>query len=132
MYACDFQYSTHCATGNYTSTISSRLDQHAAGAILAFLLVRDRTVVQRHLYEVFLCVIDCFGNCLRHIAGFSQTMTNCTVTIAYDNDSGKTEGTTTFGYFCNTVEVDQFFFQFGFSGLNPVGTSLCHYLCCCR
>lgn len=122
----------YCVIGNYIGIIGCRFDQYVISIVFVFLFVRNCIVVQWYFYEVFFCVINCFGNCFRYVVGFFQIMINCIVIIVYDNDSGKIEGMIIFGYFCNVVEVDQFFFEFGFSGFNFVGIFFCYYLCCCR
>ena len=71
----------------------------------------------RNFDQILLCIFNSFGNGFLNFFCFSETMTHNTIFISHHHQSRKTESTSTFCCFNNTVNGNHFFFQFQVSWL---------------
>ena len=78
--------------------------------------MRNRTIKDRNLDEVFLCIIDTFGDGGGNFLGFAEAVTHDTIFIANDNDGGEAESSTTLGNFCDSINVNQTILEFDIVG----------------
>ena len=74
----------------------------------------NRAFDDRNFYEVFLGVIDAFGDGVGYFIGLAQTITHHTVSIAYHHDGGETETATAFTTFRYALDGQRPFFEIDF------------------
>ena len=80
--------------------------------------MRDGGVDYRNLHKVLLCIFDALCDGGGNLICLTETVTYDTVLIADDDDSGKTEVTTTLGDLGNTVDGYQSVLELKVRGLN--------------
>lgn len=71
----------------------------------------NRMFQQWHLNQVFLGVLNSFGNGVRYFIRFAQAIANYTVSITDNNNSRKAKATPTFYYFSNAVNCNNALLQ---------------------
>src|SRR5690606_2406408 len=111
-----FQYGAHGTTGQYARTANGWLDQYVASRILAILFVRHGTLDDRHFDEVFLGVVDAFGDGFGHFLGLAQPEAYHAVLVADDHDGGEAERTAALGDFSHALDAYQAVLQFDLAG----------------
>ena len=59
--------------------------------------------------QILLGIINTLLNCFGHFACFSESVSHCTLTIAYYYKSREAEGPATFGHLGHTLNTDDLF-----------------------
>ena len=101
------EYSTHGTTGHNSRTFGSGKNQYISSAKLSSLLVRNRSLDDRNLYQILLGSLYTLGNCSRNFACFTKTAADYPFTVSDNNDGGKGKGATTFGYLNYAIDSNQ-------------------------
>ncbi len=103
---------THSTTGDNTGTGSSRFHKHASATVATLLCVRNSTLQDGHLDEVFLCIFGTFSNSGGDFLCFTEAVTNDAVLVTDNHDGCEAEDTTTLGHFHNSVHCNHSLFEF--------------------
>ena len=98
---------THSTTGLNTGTVACGLEDNLRTTKLGSLLVRDSAAVNGNLDEVFLSGFDAFGDSGLDFVGLAESPSYDAILVTNDNDSCKSEGETTLGDLCDTVDGNQ-------------------------
>ena len=101
------EYSTHGTTGHNSRTFGSGKNQYISSAKLSSLLVRNRSLDDRNLYQILLGSLYTLGNGSRNFACFTKTAADYPFTVSDNNDGGKGKGATTFGYLNYAIDSNQ-------------------------
>ena len=104
---------THSTTGLDTGTGASGLHDDAAAAELGDYLVGDGTLVNGDLDQVLLSHLGTLGDCGGDLIGLTQSVTDDTITVANNDDSGEGESATTLGNLGGAVDGNQTLLQLG-------------------
>ena len=80
------EHGTHRTSGLHSGTGSGGLHEYPCSAELGLLLVRNGSLVQRHLDEILLGVLYTLGYSCGDFVGLSETITYDTLLIAYYYD----------------------------------------------
>ncbi len=65
----------------------------------------------RNLDQVFLSIVNSFGDRVSYFIGFAQSITYNPISVSYYHDGREGETTTTFYYFCYPVDRYNALFQ---------------------
>ena len=98
------EHSTHSATSYKTSTLSGWLEENLSTTERNFDLVWDSTLENRNLNEVLLSRLNALSDGSCNLTGLSETPSDYTITVTYNDNSSECEGATTFCYLCNAVD----------------------------
>jgi uncharacterized protein (TIGR00369 family) len=82
-----FKYCTHCSPCENTCTWGCRTKKHFTCSILPDCFMRNSSFDYGNFDQIFLCVIDPFGDCGSNLIGFTKTVTNNPITVPNDNNS---------------------------------------------
>ena len=126
LHAYRLQDGTHGTAGDDTRTGSGRTDHHERTVIAELLLVRNRTVNNRDLDEVFLGILHAFGDGGLHLRGLAQAVTYDAVLVAHDHDGREAERTTTLGHLRDTLDADETVLEFQIARANFLYVGICH------
>src|SRR5699024_3106693 len=91
-----FQHGTHRAAGDNTGTGSGRLQEDNACCLLALDRVRNGALNARNLESVLLRLFNTLGNSGRNFLRLAVANTNGAIPIAYHDEGGEAETTSTF------------------------------------
>ena len=80
--------------------------------------MRNCSVQDRYLDEVFLSILNAFCYCSGYFTGFSKPVTDDSVFISNDNDSRKTEGAPSFCNLCNSLYANKSVLELEIAGFN--------------
>ena len=122
------EHGTHSTTGLNTGTGSSGFHEDLGAAETGHLLVRDGGVDNRNLYEVLLGIFHALGDSCSDFVGLAETVAYDTVLVAYYDDGGKAEVTTTLGDLGHTVDGDESVLEFEVRRLDSLYIRICHSL----
>ena len=119
-----FKNGTHCTASYDTSTLRGRAKQNLGTAELCNLLMRDRTLNDRNLDQIFLGGLYALRNCSSNFSGLTKAITNDAFSIAYYYNSSKRESTATLSYLDYAIDSNQSIFQL----FTTYVYSVCHNL----
>ncbi len=111
-----FQHGAHRTSGNNTRTMSSGSEQYLRRTFLGQLIVRDRTVHDRNLDQVLLCVFDPFRDRFLDFLSLTQTMTDYTAFIADYHQGREAESPSAFRCFHNAIDSNHLLLQLQVTG----------------
>ena len=95
---------TDCTAGDNTGTFGSGLQHNSASAEDADDIVGDGVAQQGNLDHVLLSISDALQNSLRNFGSLAQAVTDSTLTVANNDQSGEFHNTSALDGLGNTVD----------------------------
>ena len=120
------EHGTHSATGLYTGTVRSGLEDYARAAELGNLLVGDCAFVHRHADKVLLGSLNAFGDSGLNFVGLAKAPAYHAVLVTYNDDGSESECAAALGYLGNAVDGHKAVLEFKVAGRFYSIVSLCH------
>lgn len=107
-----FEHGAHSTTGYNSGTFGSGEKQHLCSTIASSLLVGNGALDYGNLNEVFLGSFHAFGNGSGYFTGFTETVTDHSLSVSHYHNGSERKGATTLSYLCHTIDSNESIFQF--------------------
>jgi hypothetical protein len=111
MGADQFDNSANRATGDNSSAVDSRFEQHMLTAEEAMHFMRDRSALERDVNQVLLGLFNGFGNGNRDFRGFPFADPHPSMAVADNDQRAKVKPLAALYYLRDAVNEDNFVFQ---------------------
>ena len=103
----------HSTTSLHTGTGAGGLHDDAAATKLGNYLMRDGSLVNGDLDQVFLSHLGTLADSGGNLIGLTQAVADNAIAVANDHDGGEGESATTLGNLGGAVDGDQTLLEFG-------------------
>ena len=110
-----FQHRADRTAGDNTGTFSCRTQEYFACTVCSSDLMRDRRTDYRYSEQVFLGIFLSFADRVRNFVCLSGSEAYTAFFVTDYHKSGEAEATSTFNYFCYTVDCNDACLEFLFT-----------------